>query len=77
LVLKDSVALKKWTQVVDQVITLAADVEGIKAKLRGQDHNYAEAVLNTLEIWISLGDGSRADLLAALETCGLHALAGE
>jgi hypothetical protein len=77
LVLNNSVALTKWTQLVDQLIPLAADVDTIKAKLRGQDPSYAEAVLSTPEIWNAHGDRKRADFLAALENCGLHSLAGE
>ena len=68
LVLNDSVALGKWSLIVDHIVQSPADVLEVKDLLRW--HKYGEAVLQSLRL-------CSVDLVQILRQNGLNSLAGK
>ena len=79
MVVQDTLALQKWGQVVDRIVTSAADALRIKRTLNSlNDGSFEEAVLQSLRLFYGRG-GSRSELVDVLrsESIGLNALAGK
>ena len=76
IVVQDPLALQKWGRVVDRIVTSPADA--LRIKLTLNDRSFEEAVLQSLQLFYSLG-GSHSELAEVLrsETIGLNALAGK
>ena len=72
LVLNDPVAHERWALVVDRVLKPSDAIQVKKI----MDIKFAEAVLQSLQIWNSYGR-EHADLIPVLRQYGLNGLAGE
>ena len=73
LIIKNQVALQKWSMVVGYIVKSPADEHRIKSLLR--KHDYEEAVLQSLRLWNEYGDKG-ADLLQVLRDGDLNSLSG-
>jgi aspartate carbamoyltransferase regulatory subunit len=72
IILKDAVALEKWSQVTDHIVKKEADKLKIKNMLR--NYEYAEAILLSLQAWHS--EGQCKDLVHVLQTLEINSLSG-
>ena len=75
LVLNDTIAIEKWPQIIDHIVTPRDDEVRLK-KLFYRDDNYGEAVLQSLRIWHGYGEERRSDLDRVLGDHELDLLAG-